>query len=275
MRREDRRCGVAVNQQIIRVGTVGFPISKKNLFNRVDVIELSDTFNAMPKEKTGRKLREETPPRAMFTMQLPKFLFSAPVQQAQLPGNAEGYGEFQNTDENRKLFERAVRYADAVEADTLVLITPSDFTPAKPRRDALSSFLGAVDRASKKLVWQPSGPWEIERAAAFAAEIDAVLAVDPLRDEPSKGPVCYLRLGPFSAMGSRVGNYDLEKIADVVRSFEDATVIFDTEKAFDDAKNLKTVLAEGAFDDEEDEEDAGEYEDDDEDEDEEDLEDNE
>jgi uncharacterized protein YecE (DUF72 family) len=254
-----------VNQKIIRVGTVGFPISKKNLFSRVDVIELSDTFNALPKEKTGRKLREETPSRAAFTMQLPKFLFAAPGPKSQLPGNAEGYGEFQNTDENRKLFEQAVRYADAVGSDTLVLMTPSDFTPAKPRREALATFLSAVHRASKKLVWQPSGPWEIERAAAFAAEIGAVLAVDPLRDDPPSGPACYLRLGPFSAMGSRVGNYDLEKIAEIAGSFEDATVIFDTEKAFDDAKNLKTVLAEGAFDEDDDDDEEDDDDDDEED----------
>ncbi len=268
MRRSHRRCGVAVNQQIIRVGTVGYPISKKNLFRRVDVIELTDILNTVPKEKTGRKVREETPNNVVFTLQLPKYLFTPPGKNTTLPGNADGYGEFQNTDENRLLFEKAVRYADALLADTLVLATPSDFTPAKPRREALAQLLGSVNRASKKLVWQPSGPWEIERAAAFAEEIGAVLAVDPLRDPPPKGTTCYLRLGPFSVMGSRVGNYDLERIAEITREFQEAVVVFDTEKAADDAKNLKTVLAEGVFDDFDEDEaddedvDAGDFDDD-------------
>lgn len=245
-----------MSQNIVRVGTVGFPVSKKNLFSRVDTVELSDTFNTMPKTRTGKKQREETPANVSYTVELPKYLFVSPPEGAKLPGDAARYGGFQASDENLKLFDRTIRYADALNADTLVLLTPSEFTPSKPKKEALLCFLSRADFAGKKLVWQPSGPWEIERAADFAAQMDAVLAVDPLRDPPPPGSSCYLRLGPFSVMGSRVGVYDLEQIAGAVQPFEDATVVFDTPRAFDDAKNLKNVLLEGDF--------AGDDEDDDE-----------
>ncbi len=241
-----------MSQQNVRVGTVGFPVGQKNLLSRIDVVELSDSYTAVPKSQTGKKRREATPPHISFAVQLPKQLFEAPRPGATLAGDLPGYGEFQCTDENKGLFAKAVRYADTLSADTLVLVTPSDFTPAKPRREALQRFLASVDRGGKTLVWQPSGPWEVERAAAFAEEIDAVLAVDPLRDPPPAGDTCYLRLGPFAAMGSRVGNFDLEQIAQIAVSFERTTVIFDTNRAFDDAKNLKTVLAEGIVEEEED-----------------------
>jgi uncharacterized protein YecE (DUF72 family) len=259
---ERRLCGVVLSQNTVRVGTVGFPVSKRNLFGRVDVVELSDTFNAIPKSRTGKKQREETPANVSYTVELPKHLFVPPPPGTQLPGDAARYGGFQTSDENLKLFERTVRYADALGADTLVLITPPEFTPAKPKTEALFSFLKTVDRGQKKLVWQPGGPWEIERAADFAAQMDVVPAVDPLRDPPPVGPFCYLRLGPFSVMGSRVGVYDLEQIAGIVQPFEDATVVFDTPRAFDDAKNLKNVLLEGNFAGEDDND--GEYFDEDE-----------
>lgn len=234
---------------------MGFPVNKKLLFSQVDVVELSETYNGVPKTQTGKKRREETPSSIMYSVQLPKYLFAAAPAGAQLPGNPSGYGDFQLTDENKNLFAKALRYADAVEADTLILVTPADFTPAKPRTEALRAFIDAVDLGGKKLVWQPSGPWEIERAARFALEIGAVPAVDPLRDSPPAGPFCYLRLGPFSAMGSRVGNYDLEQIAKAALSFDEAVVIFDTDRAFDDARNLKTVLAEGVVEEEEEDDD--------------------
>ncbi len=227
-------------------------MSKKYLFSCVDVIELQDSFNNPPKSQSGKKLRSETPANVFFSVQLPKHLFLQPASNAKLVGEISNYGEFQNTEENRQLLNKAIKYADSVNADTVVLITPSSFTPAKPRREALLSFFENVDLGSKQLVWQPSGPWESEAAASFALEMNAILAVDPLRDQPPNGQSCYLRLGPFSVMGSRMGIYDLEQIAKTIRSFENATVVFDTDRAVDDSRNLRTVLSDGTIDDDED-----------------------
>jgi len=93
-------------------------------------------------------------------------------------------------------------------------------------------------------VWQPSGPWDQEQAAGYAVELGMQLAVDPLRDEPVAGSVAYFRLGPFAAMGSRVGVYDLERIVDIAQAFSQVTVVFGTPRGLDDAKNLKQIIGE-------------------------------
>ena len=142
-----------------------------------------------------------------------------------------------------KLWDRALRFSLGAQAKALVLITPSSFTPAKDNRDALASFLSEVDRRGLDLVWEFHGPWDLDRAAEFAGELDALLAVDPLRDPPPAGRAAYFRLGPFAAMGTRMGTYDLERLADSSSMFERVTCVFDTSRSLDDARNLKKVLA--------------------------------
>ncbi len=70
-----------------------------------------------------------------------------------------------------------------------------------------------------------------------------MLAVDPLRDPAPAGPLAYFRMGPFASMGSRVGLYDLERIMEAGESFDRTICVFETPRSFDDARNLKKVLA--------------------------------
>lgn len=232
-----------MNQTDMRVGTVGFPVQAKILLPDVDAVELTDASSIPPKEGTAKRLKENAPDRVEFSVQLPKYLFESPPSNAALLGDQAGYGAFKQSDENVKLWERAVRFAAGMQAKTLVLITPSSFTPAVDNRNALASFLSTVERQGMDLVWEFHGPWDIERAAEFAKELNALLAVDPLRDDPPEASAAYFRLGPFATMGTRMGMYDLERLVDSASAFERVTCVFDTANALDDARNLKKVIA--------------------------------
>ena len=228
----------------LKIGTIGFPVTKKMLYPYVEVVELTDTRLTVPKTAAAKKLRSEAPSHVSFALQMPKYFFEKPPKETSLGGDPEGYGDFKVTNENRHLFERLNRYAEAVKADTLVLITPSEFTPTTHNRAALETFLREMPLEDRTVVWQPSGPWTEEQSAGYAEKLGMVLAVDPLRDDAPKGDSAYFRLGPFAAMGSRVGLYDLERLLDAAGAHNKTTIVFETDRALDDVKNLKQLKAE-------------------------------
>ncbi|MCP4602033.1 MAG: DUF72 domain-containing protein [Proteobacteria bacterium] len=228
----------------IRVGTVDFPVTKKLVLADVDVVEITAANPLPPKPSTATKWRKEAPARVDFTVQLPRFLFERPPPGTPLDGDLKAYGSFQVTDETLKLWNKTMRFANGLEARSLILLTPAEFTPTRANRNALSRFLEDVNLSGCEIVWEPRGPWEHEQAAAFALEKGMILAVDPLRDPPPPGRSAYFRLGPFAAMGSRIGVYDLERLTEATIPFEHVTCVFQTPRALDDARNLKKVLAE-------------------------------
>ncbi|MCP4678405.1 MAG: DUF72 domain-containing protein [Deltaproteobacteria bacterium] len=235
-----------MTQNNIRAGTVGYPVSKKLVLAQVDVVELTETNVAVPKQKTAKSLRKSAPDRVAFTIQLPRYLFESPPDRTPLPGDLEAYGAFRTTAENQNLWKKTLHFAEGVDALSLVLLTPPEFTPASVNRRALAAFLKTVERTGREIVWEPRGPWEYEQATSFAQDLGMTLAVDPLRDVPPPGNSAYLRLGPFAAMGSRVGVYDLTRVLDAAAPFKRVTCVFQTPRSFDDARNLKKILAQQA-----------------------------
>ncbi len=230
----------------VRVGTVDYPVAKKTVQRSVDIVELSGTLAVPVKPATARKWRKEAPPKMGFALEAPKHLFEALPKGAPLPGDPKGYGGFSTSDENINLFKEFGKTVAALEAESIVILTPASFTPAMVNRTAFATFLETARKEleiTANLVWEPKGPWETEEAADFAASNDLVLAVDPLRDPPPLGQTAYFRLGPFAAMGSRMGLYDLERLGDAIAPFENATCVFHTNRSLDDARNLKKVLA--------------------------------
>jgi len=243
LRRTDSRCGISMTEHKILVGTVGYTTAKRYVNTAVDVVELTEGRQIPPKKATAKRLREDTPGTVIFTAQMSRFLTDAPDPGITLPGDINAYGDFKVTKENIKLWAKNAAFARAAEAETLVLITPSSFTPSPVNLKKMETFLVEVDRDKLDVVWEPHGPWEAEQASEFAAVNGLILAVDPLRDDPPAGVTAYFRLGPFASMGSRMGVYDLERIADNISMFKKVYCLFDTTRSLDDARNLKKILA--------------------------------
>jgi uncharacterized protein YecE (DUF72 family) len=233
-----------VTSERISVGTVGYPIAVDRVHAAVDAVELTDGRHVPPRGKAARRLRERAPESLTFTVQLPAALSlsAAELPDIELGGDRSRFGGFQRSEENLVLWRRGLEFAEQVRAEALVLVTPGSFTPAPGNLNRMEEFLVEADRGGLPLVWEPHGPWEHEHAERFARDNGLVLAVDPLRDEPAEGRLAYLRLGPFAAMGSRIGVYDLERIAEAASRFERALCLFDTPRAVDDARNLKQLL---------------------------------
>ena len=247
----------------VRVGTVGFPVrDRRKVLAAVEVVELLDGRFEPPAKAVAKRLKKGWPATVAATAQCSSYLVETPRRAVALPGERDAYGGFQATAENAALWGRALDFAEGAGSLALVVVTPPAFTPGPANVARMQAFFAAADRRDLRVVWEPHGPWDPDHAARLAAQMGLVLAVDPLRDAPPDGGFAYFRLGAFASMGSRLGVYDLERLAEAAQGFEEVVCVFDTPRALDDVRNLKAVLAgaeleEGDDDDDDDQEDDG------------------
>jgi uncharacterized protein YecE (DUF72 family) len=128
-----------------------------------------------------------------------------------------------------------------LEARVIVIATPSDVTPSKLWRDRLEKLIDRLPRDASTVVWEPSGLWEMEDAAAHAKKLGIVVAVDPARDPMPPGPVAYGRLR--AAGGTRAfSTTALTKVAATIGERRDAYVVFETTGALKEGKILRALV---------------------------------
>ncbi len=128
-----------------------------------------------------------------------------------------------------------------LEARVIVIATAPDVSPSKLWRDRLAKLIDRLPRDASSIVWEPSGLWEIEDAAALAKKLEITVAVDPARDAMPEGPVAYGRLR--AAGGTRAfSTTALQKVADTIGERRDAYVVFETTGALKEGKILRALV---------------------------------
>jgi len=149
----------------------------------------------------------------------------------------------------RETLAWAQRACGALDATALVVPTPPQLTPGARGRELLSALaselregLGAAETAPW-LVWEPHGPWELERAAELADALSLVCAFDPLQDARPAGARAY---GRVQALGehSSLSDATLEDAIDAMASDAgDGMLIIDGPRAFRQATRARELLA--------------------------------
>jgi uncharacterized protein YecE (DUF72 family) len=136
-----------------------------------------------------------------------------------------------------------LKTATLLEARVLLVATSTDVTPSKLWRDRLAKLIDRLPREPNTVVWEPSGLWEIEDAAAQAKQWGIAVAVDPARDPMPAGPVAYGRLR--AAGGTRAfSTAALHKVAETIGERRDAYVVFETTSALKEGKVLRALVRE-------------------------------
>lgn len=130
---------------------------------------------------------------------------------------------------------------DVLHARCFVLRTPPEVTPAAVWRERIAKLASRFPRDVTHFVWEPGGVWEIEDAAVLARACNAVLAVDPAREEVPGGPTAYLRLRALGETRS-FGPAALERIVTAVGPRRDVFAIIETDSALAEAKRLRTLV---------------------------------
>jgi uncharacterized protein YecE (DUF72 family) len=137
--------------------------------------------------------------------------------------------------------EAARAAMDILQARCFVLRTPPDVTPAPVWRDRIAKIIARVPRDVTHFVWEPSGVWEVEDAAAQARAWGAVLAVDPTHDAVPAGPVAYVRLRSLGETRS-FGPQALERVVRAVGQRREVFAVIETDSALVEAKRLRQIV---------------------------------
>jgi uncharacterized protein YecE (DUF72 family) len=143
-------------------------------------------------------------------------------------------------DDAERELEAARGAIDALQARCFVLRTPPDVTPAAVWRERVRAIVQRFPRDVTHFVWEPSGVWEVEDAAAQARTWGVVLAVDPARDLVPPGPVAYVRLRSLGETRS-FGAVALERVVRAVGERREVFAIIETDSAMVEAKRLRSL----------------------------------
>ena len=189
----------------------------------VDGKGTTDPDGSAPTQATLRRWRKGVPPPFDFSV-----VAGPELSKVKLTALAE-----------REL-EAARKAMDVLQARCFVLRTPADVTPAAVWRDRIKKIVGRFPRDVTHVVWEPSGVWETEDAAAFAKSIDVVLAVDAAREPVPAGPVAYVRLRAMGETRS-FGPSALERIVQAVGDRRDVYAILETDSAMNEGKRLRAL----------------------------------
>jgi uncharacterized protein YecE (DUF72 family) len=172
---------------------------------------------------TLRRWRKSVPPRFVFSVVAGPALSRAKASEAA----------------DKEL--AAVRAAiDALQARCFVLRTPADVTPAQVWRDRIAKIVERFPRDVTHFVWEPSGVWEVDQAAAQARSWGVLLAVDPAHDVVPPGPLAYVRLRALGETRA-FGPVALERIARAVGERREVFAIVETDTALAEAKRLRQI----------------------------------
>jgi uncharacterized protein YecE (DUF72 family) len=129
---------------------------------------------------------------------------------------------------------------DALQARCFVLRTPPDVTPTALWRERIGKIFGQLPHDATRFVWEPSGVWEIDDAAAQARAWNALLVVDPARDPVPAGPVAYLRLRALGETRA-FGPVALERVVRAVGERREVFAIVETDTALAEVKRLRQL----------------------------------
>jgi len=195
---------------------------------RFDLLEIrgvdAANLKQAPSAATLRKWRRAVPPRFEFAV------VAGPNVGRLRPGDALDV-------ELKALLEAAT----LLEARIVVVPTPVDVTPSKLSRDRFAKVLDRIPQDARTVVWEPSGLWETDDAAAQARKWGIVVAVDPTREEIPAGSTIYCRLRAQGVVRS-FSAAALARVAHAIGDRKDAYVVIETPGALREAKTLRQLV---------------------------------
>jgi uncharacterized protein YecE (DUF72 family) len=137
--------------------------------------------------------------------------------------------------------EAAQAAVDALQARCFVLRTPPEVTPAQVWRDRVAKIADRFPKDATHFVWEPSGVWEAEAAAAQARSWGILVAVDPARDPVPAGQLAYVRMRALGETRA-FGPIALERIVRAVGTRREVFAVIETDSALVEAKRLRQIV---------------------------------
>jgi uncharacterized protein YecE (DUF72 family) len=243
------------NAPLVRVGCAGLPtgVSRAAYFERLDFLEVENTFFDPPTSVALRRWRKDAPQGSAFSALAWQLITHEPDSPGYerlvhpLPANDRAQvGSFRDTDQVRSAWDRTLEAARALSAEVILFQTPPSFTPSETNKDVLRRFferIGPVQGTT--LAWEPRGVWDPEQAASLAEDLGVVYALDPLQLEvpPPEGANAYFRIYGLGIYRNKIADDLLELLADMAGAYDRAWVVFANVEKYPDAQRFRKLLA--------------------------------
>ena len=234
----------------IKIGTCGFPVARKKLFQAVDVIEVQQIFYRFPKKETVRKWREEAPNGFEFTLKAPQLITHPPSSPTyrkaglEIPENIrDKLGYFRPTREVFEAWDRTLEYAALLHVEIIIFQTPASFRPTRENIANMTEFFKEIPRAGLILGWEPRGNWDDETILDICARLDLVHVVDPFKNRSVYGEIAYYRLhGLGKGYRWDYSDEELEILYGELMDDRPNYVLFNNTNMFQDAVQFKELI---------------------------------
>lgn len=241
-----------------RIGTADIPdrTDRERYFRELTYLELSALFAGPLKPGALAKWAELAPKGAVGLVAPWVLTHRRAPSAARLWRHDETVGDFRASGPGRDALGPFRAAVDTLGASHAVFRSPPLFAPSAVNRDRLRAFFSEVapeEAIGAARVWIPDGLWEPRAAAAFATELGVLCALDPLVLEPGQPPeiyydlelpALYLRISGLGR-GGPVRSEQIEDLAALLEHYEElpATIVFESPSRWQDARNLKKLLA--------------------------------
>jgi len=240
---------------IFKVGTCGFPISRKRYFSEFKVVELNNTFYDIPNEEWVKKIRNEAPKDFEFTFKAfqgithdtksPTWKRSK-IDYKKLDGKV---GNLKPTKEVFEFWDKMMDIAKILESKIIVLQLPQSFTDDEENVKNAYEFFNSINRREIKIAIELRG-WDKENIKKICEEFDLIEITD-LRIEK---PVYISKTGYYRLHGDYEGkriiysykytDEDLNKILKNLLEIknEEVYVMFNNSYMYNDAKRFLELI---------------------------------
>lgn len=187
-----------------RIGCCGFPVSKKDYYQRLNLVEIQQTFYKLPMLRTAERWRKEAPSEFEFTIKAWQGITHPPSSPTWRRAGVklsedemDKYGFFKPTEQVFEAWEKTKEIARALGARVVVFQTPPRFGYSEENYSNVEQFFSAIDRGGMLMAWEPRGTWNqnLEKVRELCEKLDLIHVVDIMRRRPARiTDVSYIRL---------------------------------------------------------------------------------
>lgn len=181
-----------------------------------------------------------------------------PPTHAKLWDHDASTGDFRDSALARLALAPLREAVQLVAAPHVVFRSADSFSASAANRELLRRFFAEIataDAIGTNRVWVPGGLWDVRTAAKLATELGVTLSFDPLVRDPNDPPEIHEDLDVTSLYfriesAGRTGTIRNERLEDLVMLLEHyeaipVTIAFASPERWQDARNLKKLLADG------------------------------
>jgi len=163
--------------------------------SKFDLVEVTPGDEALPKASKLGKWRDEVPPGFVFSVVLPEAIATF--------DRSGAYGE---------ALSRTKATLVALQAQVVVLRTPSSIRPTQANRDRIAKLREKLPSEGCLAAWEPLGIWEPEDVLETGRATGWLPVFDATQDPLPPGPVAYTRLRALG-MSMQLGGDRLGAVA--------------------------------------------------------------